>query len=423
MAMLNIPAIAPTLNQIVSDIQTQFENQVDIYRAINKRGKKDFVNGKGERIPSYLARPTGISAITEGGSFRAPGLPTWDDMFMYPAEVALPYVLSDRVIRNFNAGSEYTQIKGMSEYLARIADALTKDLERNMTGDGSGLRAVVAGAGTATTLTFRSSFAAAYGSTKGATWLEVPGEVYDVINSATSAVRGQAKFTSKTATTATGTFTFDPTTTADGDYLVPANGLNNFPRGFAYIINNDTGVFQLLSRSTYPQLKANVVDLGGAAITVSDFHQAVALLEIRGDSMGQAKRGIAAWMPVSQHDALIRLGQNLKRFAGTDSKFDGSFQEFGFGNVAINKAVDIDEDRIYFTNMDDLVVLEEKPFGVYEADGNQLRMQMGTAGVGSAAYGGAMGVAFQFGCYQPRGHTLIKRASTAGLPTQVLANS
>jgi hypothetical protein len=420
MAQLNIQTIAPTLNQIVSDIQTQFENQTIVYNAITKRGKKDFINGKGERIPSYLRRPTGISAGTEGFSFNSPGLPVWDDMFVYPAEVALPYELSERTIRNFNAGSEYTQIEGMSGYLAKIAEALTKDLERNIWGDGTGLRGTALSA-SGSVITFRTAAAASFGSTKGAVWVEL-GENYDLINGSTLAVRGQVRFTSKTATTATGTFVgFAAGDVVDGDFIVPANGLGNFPRGFAYIVNNDTGSFQLLSRSTYPELRANVVDLAGGAITVSDFDQAVSFLEIRGDSFEGAKAGISVWMAVAQHSALVRLGQNLKRFGGSESKFDGSFQTFGFGNLTINKAVDCCEDRLYFNAQSDLFCFEEKSFGVYDADGNQLRMKMGTNGVGSTSYAGAMGVAYQMGAYQPRKYTLIKRAAIANLPTQVLA--
>lgn len=419
MATLNIATIAPVLNQAVSDLQTQFENQTTVYNAIVKKQKKDFVNGKGERIPSYLRRPTGITAGTEGFSFNTPGLPTYDDMYVYPARVALPFQLSGDTIRNFNAGSEYSQIQGLAQYMTVIADTLTKDNERNIWGDGSGLRAACTSA-TSSTITFDSSAGSSYGSTKGAVWVEL-GENYDVITSA-GAVRGQVKFSSKTATTATGTFVgFAAGNIAATDFIVPANGYLNFPRGFAYIVNDDTSVFQLQSRSAYPELQANVVDLAGAAITVSDFHQAVALLEIRGDSMEGAKSNISAWMPVAQHDALLRLGQNLKRFGGSDSKFDGSFQSFGFGNVVISKAVDCDEDRIYFLNMSDIFILEAKPFSVYNEDGNDIRMSLGTNGVGSDSFVGAMGVHYQIGAYSPRKHSLIKRAATSGLPTQVAA--
>lgn len=420
MAITNTATIAPTVNQVVADIQTQFENQTIAYNAVTKRGKKDFVNLKGERIPSRLRRPTGISAGVEGFSFNIPGNPVYDDMYVYPAEVALPYELTDRTIRNFSAGSEHTQIKGVSDYLASIAEALTKRLERNMWGDGSGLVATCVSA-TSLTFTFATAPAASFGSTKGAYWIEL-GELYDVITSA-GAVRGNVRFTSKTATTATATVFngFVAADIASTDILVEANGYNNFPRGFAYIANNDTGTFQLLSRATYSELKANVVDLAGAAITVSDWDQSVSLLEIRGDSFESAKSGIDVWMPVAQNSAMVRLGQNLKRFNGTDTKFDGSFQSFGFGNLTINKAVDCDEDRIYFNASNDLFCLEEKPFGPYSTDGIEMYRKMGTNGVGSTANVGAMGVAYQLGAMQPRKYSLIKRAQITGLPTQVAA--
>lgn len=422
MAVLQIPTINPALNQIVGDLRTQYETQLTAYNAIAKRGKKNFVNGKGERIPSKFRRPTGITAHQEAGSFNAPGTPRYDDMYVYPLAVSLAYDLSGRVIRNMNAGGEYSQIDGLSDYLADIAAALQKDIERNMWGNGQGSRAI-ATSSSGGTLTCQSAAAATYGATKGTTHLEI-GETYDVVNSSTGAVRGQAKVTNKPSAT-TATVTYSGMADADvtsGDFIVPQGGYLNFPRGFAYLVNNDTGIFQALSRSTYPELKASVVDLAGAAITISDFNQAVSFLQIRGDALGP-QTGVAAWMPVAQEASLLRLGQNLKRFNGTDSKFDGSFQTFGYGDLTINVCKDMDEDRIYFSRLDDLFNLEEMPFGTYDLDGNQLRMKLGTAGVGSDAYVGAMGVQFNIGIGQPRMHTLIKRASITGLPTEVQAFS
>ena len=58
---------------------------------------------------------------------------------------------------------------------------------------------------------------------------------------------------------------------------------------------------------------------------------------------------------------------------------------------------------------------------LYDEDGNELRMKMGSAGVGSDSWTGAMGIHFNMGAYQPRLHALIKRAAIASLPTQVAA--
>lgn len=419
MAQLNIPTIAPALNQIVGELRTQYETQLTAYNAIAKRGKKDFVNGKGERIPSKFRRPTGITAHQEGGSFNAPGNPRYDDMYVLPLAVSLAYDLSGRVIRNFNSGSEYTQIEGMSDYLSDVAAALQKDIERNIWGDGSGSRAVALSA-SGSTITCRSAAQADYGSTKGATHIEI-GETYDVVVPATGVVRGQVKVTSKTNTTFTGTLVgFVAGDVVDGDLIVPQGGHLNFPRGFAYLINNGNALIQGLLRSSFPELRASIVDLAGSSCTVSDFNQAVSFLQIRGDVLGP-QSGVAVWMPVAQEANLLRLGQNLKRFTGSEKNFDGSFTTFGYGNLTINVAKDLDEDRQYFTRMEDLFNLEEMSFGVYDLDGNQLRMKSGLNGVGSDAYTGAMGVQFNLGVGQPRLHTLIKRASITGLPTEVLA--
>ncbi|HMY74817.1 MAG TPA: hypothetical protein PLQ88_23560, partial [Blastocatellia bacterium] len=93
------------------------------------------------------------------------------------------------------------------------------------------------------------------------------------------------------------------------------------------------------------------------------------------------------------------------------------------GTVIVRQWLDCDEDRVYFLNEKDLFVCEQKPFGVYNDDGNEMRMAMGTAGVGSDSWVGAMGIHFQMGAYQARGFSLIKRASVTNLPTQVNAGA
>jgi len=181
MAQLNIPTIAPVLNQMVTDLQMQFENQVTFYNSVVKRENKGFVNGKGWRIPGYFNRPTGITAGGEGFSFNPPGLPVYDDMYVYPARVAQAYQLSGDTLRNLS-GQADSQLSSLAAYTGEVAAALTKDLERNCGGDGSGLRATCTSA-SGSTLTLTSTAASSYGSTKGSCWLNV-GETYDVITSA-----------------------------------------------------------------------------------------------------------------------------------------------------------------------------------------------------------------------------------------------
>lgn len=66
MAQLNIQTILPVLDQSVGKLKTQFEQQRTAYNAIYKRGPKDWVNGKGERLPNLMRRPGGITYGNEG---------------------------------------------------------------------------------------------------------------------------------------------------------------------------------------------------------------------------------------------------------------------------------------------------------------------------------------------------------------------
>jgi len=210
-------------------------------------------------------------------------------------------------------------------------------------------------------------------------------------------------------------------TQTDGDIIVLGGSLFKVPRGLPYIVNNDTGTFQLQSRSTYPQLKSPVTDLAGAAITVQDFTKTKNLLIARA-GVGKAKT-VVAIMSLAQDQALRQLGQNLKRWDGDAKTFDGSFDKFQHGDTVEFLDPDCDEDRIYLACKAQIKKYEEKPFGVYNHDGNTLRMRSGAVGYGSDAYTYAMGAHYNFGTSEPRDHALIKRCSVTGLASQVAANA
>jgi len=143
---------------------------------------------------------------------------------------------------------------------------------------------------------------------------------------------------------------------------VPLNGYLKTPRGFAYLVSNGSGEFQAILRSTYLTMKSPVTDLAGAAMTVSDFDQSVALLEIRGEEITQVN-GFKAWMPRAQFSQMCRLGQNLKRFTGGEQTYNGGFQAFTYGNLTVAVCLEIYEARSYFTQDSNTFIVEEMPAG------------------------------------------------------------
>ena len=416
---VNISTILPALNQISDNVlRPQFEQEKATYNLFEQAAGAQFVNGKGFRIPSYLRPPTGVGGIAEGGSFKQPGAETSDDMYVSPMSLTMAFELTGRVLANVKDSSSL--IKGMNGLLEFRTQALMKEANFQAFDDGTGARAIYKSGTTTMTLYNSTSHTplASYGSTKGATHIQV-GESYDVYDATFATYRGTTTPSAKTNTTITIPAAISGAT--DTDVLVLSGSLYKVPRGLAYIVNNDTGTFQLLSRSTYPQLKAPVTDLNGAAISVADFIKTKNLLIARA-GVGKAKT-VVAIMSLAQDDALRRLGLNFKRWDGEAKTFDGSFDKFQAGDTVSFIDPDCDEDRVYLVCKSEIKKYVERPFGIFNMDGNSIRMRSGVSGYGSDAYTGAIGAFYNLGTSDPRCHALIKRAAVTGLATQVAANA
>lgn len=416
---VNIAAIIPALQQISDNVlRPQFELEKATYNMFDQDSSAPFVNGKGFRIPSYLRPPTGVGGISEGGSFKQPGAETNDDMYVSPMSLTMAFEFTGRTLRNVQDKSSL--IKGINGLMEIRTKALMKEANYQAFDDGSALRGIYK-SGT-TTVTLYNSTAhtptAAFGSTKGGVHMRV-GESYDFYDSTLATYRATVTPTAVTNTTITIPTAVSGAT--DGDIVILSGSLFKVPRGLPYLINNDTGTFQMQSRSTYPQLKAPVTDLNGAAITVADFTKTKNLLIARA-GVGMAKT-VVAIMSLAQDQALRQLGQNLKRWDGDAKSFDGSFDKFQHGDTISFLDPDCDEDRIYLVCKSEIKKYVEKPFGVYDHDGNTLRMRAGSTGYGSDSYTGAIGAHYNFGTPEPRCHALIKRAAVTGLATQVAANA
>lgn len=416
---VNLATIAPALKQITDEgLREQFEQVTETFNMFGE-GQAPFINGKGWRIPSYLRPPTGFGGLSEGGSFGQPGAEVNDDMYIYPFQVAFPFEISGRVLRNVN--DKNTMIDGLTGLMQKRAQALRKEMNYQIFNDGSGTRAIFKSAASLVYTLYNSTAHTPLSggfSTKGAIQMRV-GQWYDVYDATYATFRGSCQVTAKTNTTITVNAAVPGIT--DTDVFVPMGSLLKLPRGLNYIVNNDTNIFQLQSRSTYPELKSVVTDLNGAAITVSDFSKTKRLLIARAGA-GNAKK-LLAIMSLAQDDALTRLGQNYKRFDGNAKSFDGSFDTFAHGDTVFKVEPDCDEDRIYLVVPSEIKRYQEMPFGLYDHDGNEIRMKSGTSGYGSDAYTGALGLVCNWGTPEPRCHALIKRCSVSGLATQVSANA
>lgn len=411
---VNLATIAPAIKQLVVDaLRPQFEQVPTTYNMFG-RGKAQFINGKGWRIPSELRPAVGVSGIAEGGSFNEPGTETLDDMYVHRANMSIAWELTGSVLRN---SSDESVIDDSKSIVQRRNKALIKEANRQMFDDGSASRATYK-SGTTTPLFYNAIDHTPLDSlhtTKGSRHLQV-GERYDWYDSTLATLRASGvkiltKPSAKTATIAAAI-----TGATDGDRLVLSNSLFKCPRGLPYHINN-SGFYQLQSRSTYTDLNAVVKDNASADVTVADFTFTKNLLISRAGT-GMAKTVIAI-MSLAQDNRLRNLGMNFKRWDGSDKIFDGSFDKFQHGDTVEQIDPDCGESDIYLPVKDSIKRYVEKELDVYNEDGNEMRMRSGSAGYGSDSYTGALGTWQNFGSEQPFMNARIKRCGVVGLSTQV----
>ncbi len=245
------------------------------------------------------------------------------------------------------------------------------------------------------------------------------GATYDHITLTTGAV-ADAGFQFTTVSNSAGTAVPSPvfaSAALTGDLIVYAGSYNKVPRGLAYIVNNGTGMFQGLSRSTNQMIRSVVEDAASAGITVQIVSKLKKKLKYR--SGIEAGGGLTVVTSLQQIDGYERLGYNLRRFGAQDSVFDQSFEQVKHGDSRFIPALACDEDRMYFLDMPDISRYERKAFGFYDKDGLKLRQKAGSNATGADAWYGNIGAKYTIGCKTPKNHGLIKRLSGTDLASMV----
>ena len=158
------------------------------------------------------------------------------------------------------------------------------------------------------------------------------------------------------------------------DVVTRANSVNKEYVGLWLGSDNSQSVtFQNLSRSTYPILCGNVIDLGGAAPTEANFQQLMSVIEMYS---GEFPNQI--WASQSQWDAYVALGQALKRYVNT-MKLDRGFQELDYNGVPFIKDPDVPPAAVFMDRDEYVQNGVVTPLSWSEEDGAILKWDAGYA--------------------------------------------
>ena len=408
-----------TQQKVQKEVVLTREYNAPGFSSFKRRVMKKSVGEKGYRFVYGAELPGGHTAYTASASDFNEAMPMQTiSSYVFPTRYALPMQFDEAVIEDFQGGNEdaFISLKGV---LMNYMKAATKRMERIFYGDGTGALAYSA---TTTTLTGSQSISGettastSPGHTKGTRWLE-KNHYYNAVNASTGAIRGTFYVTTAGASSATvnvvsGTIT-------SGDPIVDVNSYNKYFRGLGHLISATNRICQGLNTATYTDLNSNSVDLAGLPLTAATVEQVKTGLAIRNNA-GTARNGLVCYTPPGQMSSLRKQGANLRSYLNGYDVVQGIAERFEAGDVAFIEAADMDEDRQYYVNYDEFMMIEERPLGLINLDGNEWRQILGANGTGSGRYQRAIGWR---GNVARRGSAqssaFILRASLTGISTQV----
>jgi hypothetical protein len=259
-AMKNVYDVA-----VENNIEQESE-VLDIFESAAGFETKEGPDGKGIYLEHTFSSGGGVSAMNEDDYFPTSQVPTIVQSSIKIPQIAVAANMSGRTMRRVKAGPA-AFATWADEQLPRKAQRAAFQIDRMLVGTGTGIIGRISGTPDGT----GDIIASAYGISglEGAGNLILRGDSLRYSSNASGAGlrAGAAVVTSKP--TAAGVFNTDavPTSAADGDYVALGDAnVNSFGTkeimGLEGILDDGTNVatFQGLSRSTYPEMNAQIID-------------------------------------------------------------------------------------------------------------------------------------------------------------------
>lgn len=377
------------------------ENETPLLQYFMKKDKQ-LLTEQGYRIPIQTRRPGGHTSYDRSNvDFRDPVSMETDSMRTYPVWYALPFKIDGATLRALKRG-DVNQFMNYRRYMKGITEAAMKRLEYYFHGDGTAALAVCSNAGITSATSgltlncqYLASAAVGEAETKGTQRLEV-GHTYACIDTDGTTINSIFTVTaiaSKTSCTVTCT-TYNATN-ASGDYIVDAGPTTTTSankkapmglRGFCA----QTGILQNIPRSDYAELKTPRYNGSDAPITPYAFRFAKDLVRIAANNDSEVSGRTVVITP-GQHGALCNQQFGYRRYEGNENVRGVASKYVDADGDTMLVCADGAEDRIYIIDGSNFKMGEEKPFGAFDEDGNDIRMLVGANSSGSDKFAGSIG--------------------------------
>lgn len=385
--LTNAIALGQERIKLVKEFQGQ--DSAPLWQWVMKQ-KKEPLNEFGRRIPVYLTEPGGDTFFTYSApDFRAPIAPEFDAMRVYPARHAVAIQLTGEMLRALNRGDD-NFFQTYEQRIDMTAKSSKKQLSKHFHGDGTGTLGIASTAHGGTGIVtlggqYTSGGTSAQACTKGTSNLK-KNEIYNAINPATEAIRGT--FTVLTEGRRTASVNITAGTIAIGDKLVMSGSWKKVPVGLRHLANFSNRVLQNYDTTNAPNLNTPYYDLNGNPISPSAFSLAKGLVGTFVNDAAEEK-GKMIVMTIGHQKTLVNQAFQYRQLVnpkgdetvyGTPSKYIDSDGDIHFIDA------DAPDEQIRILDAGAYGVGEDMPWGVYNDDGNEWRMNHGANSVGADTY-------------------------------------
>lgn len=347
------------------DMQDQLNSDVVGFKRIERtsEGVTNEVGGRYVTFPLRVGRNHGIGARNE-----LEALPTPGQQKTVAARVGLKYLygginLTGQTIELANDNYQ-AFASALDEEITGLKRDLSKDINRQFYGDGTGTMAIV------------TADAANTATVDNIQYLEV-GMMIDILSNV-GAVRVSNRMITA-INTSTKVVTYDG---ADGsasivatDILVRTGNYNREMTGLGAIVK-DTGTLYNVDPTVTPQWKSVVSANGGTprALTEALMIKAVDDVRVAGGSV------TVGFCNLGVRRAYFNLLKTDRRYVNT-KEFEGGFSGLAFttdkGEIPIVVDVDAPFNKIYFVNEKAIKLYRESDWGWMDRDGNKFQRVIG----------------------------------------------
>lgn len=348
-------------------IESQFNEKKLLMKLLSKN--KRVTGGRDVYLPVITARTHAYGARAESGT-----LPTASNVSYDVTKPAIKYNYAKISLTgpsmSASRSNKFAFVRALNAEVVGATEGMLNDVNRQCFGDGSGIITRCATTSSSTTVNVDSTED-----------LEI-GMVVDILVASSGAtITNGSAATILTIPSAT-TFTVASAVTTDTTHCVyVAGSRNNVMMGLKGIVSDQNpgdietsgvGNLQEVAVSGNPWWTASELDASGVnrALTLELMHDTVIDLD-KSSGLGHELDCI-----ITTHELWKKYGLLLtpdRRYGGDPDVFEGGWKYLTFDGLKIFFDRQCQDNRMYFLNLDHLILFEERPVGWADFDNSLLK--------------------------------------------------